>query len=273
MEGSGIVSPEGVEYESTQDSPDEPKDKTIGGRKVTQSREDAKPGDVDELGVPWFYASDQKPEKFADKPIPRDIRKKYRRQVRSQMKQRERELDSTVTRREYLAMIETQIEPLFDRMKRIEFSFMALKNLLRDNDYFTEEDFLGSVEKEVIRQRIEAVRVKAIDEGLDPDEVENAINQARREATTRYDLKKAGCVVELDAANGDIKLTAADDMALKSLVDIVKAKLVHRGVDIKAFHLGKAQDAARGERSQAGDFVQGISKDIARDINKLLKQE
>ncbi len=105
------------------------------------------------------------------------------------------------------------------------------------------------------------------------NEVENAINQARREATTRYDLKKAGCVVELDAANGDIKLTAADDMALKSLVDIVKAKLVHRGVDIKAFHLGKAQDAARGERSQAGDFVQGISKDIARDINKLLKQE
>lgn len=105
------------------------------------------------------------------------------------------------------------------------------------------------------------------------NEVENAINQARREATTRYDLKKASCVVELDGASGEIKLTAAEDMALKSLVDIVKAKLVHRGVDIKALHMESAQDAARGERSQKGSFVQGISKDIARDINKLIKQE
>lgn len=105
------------------------------------------------------------------------------------------------------------------------------------------------------------------------NEVENAINQARREATTRYDLKKAGCVVELDSAKGEIKLIAAEDMALKSLVDIVKAKLVHRGVDIKALHMGKAQDAPRGERSQTGEFVQGISKEIAKDINKLLKQE
>lgn len=185
MEGSGIVSIEGDEYESTQD---EPKDKTIGGRKVTRNREEAKPGDVDELGIPWFYPSDQKPEKHAGKPIPREIRKKYRRQVRGQMKQRERELDSPVTRREYLALIESQIEPLFDRMKRIEFSFLALKCLLRDAGYFTEAEFIESVEKQVIKQRIEAVRAKAIEEGLDPDEVENAIKA--QEAAPQFECNK-----------------------------------------------------------------------------------
>lgn len=175
MEGSGIVSPEGVEYESTQDSSDKPKDKKIGGHWVVKNREDAKPGDVDELGVPWFYPSDVKPSEFANKPIPREKRKKYRNQIRGKMKQRERELNSAVTRREYLAMIESQIEPLFDRMKRIEFSFMGLKCLLRDAGYFTEEEFIESVEKQVVKQRIEAVRAKAKEEGLDPDEVENAI--------------------------------------------------------------------------------------------------
>lgn len=175
MEGSGIVSPEGVEYESTQDSSDEPKDKSIGGKKVTRSREDAKPGDVDELGVPWFYPSDTKPPEFANKPIPREKRKKYRNQVRGKMKARERELDSSVTRREYFALIESQIEPMQDRMRRVEFSFLALKCLLRDAGYFTEDEFIESVETQVVKQRIDAVRAKAIDEGLDPDEVENAI--------------------------------------------------------------------------------------------------
>jgi len=175
MEGSGIVSVEGDEYESTQDSGDEPKDKTIGGRKVTQSREEAKPGDVDELGVPWFWPSDVKQSEYANKPISREKRKKFRNQVRGKMKARERELNSSVTRREYLAMIETLIEPLQDRMKRLEFSFLALKTMLEDAGYYTDAEFLESLEKQIVKQRIEAVRLKAKDEGLDPDEVENAI--------------------------------------------------------------------------------------------------
>ena len=204
MEGSGIVSPEGVEYESTQK--DEPKDKTIGGRKVTKSREEAKPGDVDELGVPWFWPSDVKQAEFANKPIPREKRKKFRNQVRGQMKARERELDSPVTRREYLALIESQIEPLFDRMKRIEFSFLALKCLLRDAGYFTEAEFVESVEKQVIKQRIEAVRAKAIDEGLDPDEVENAIKA--QEAAPQFECNKCHEIKLGSGKTREIKIDA-----------------------------------------------------------------
>jgi hypothetical protein len=130
---------------------------------------------VDELGVPWFWPSDVKQSEYANKPIPREKRKKFRNQVRGKMRARERELDSSVTRREYFALIESQIEPMQDRMKRVEFSFLALKCMLRDAGYFTEDEFIGSVEKQVVKQRIDAVRAKAVDEGLDPDEVENAI--------------------------------------------------------------------------------------------------
>lgn len=188
MEGSGIVSPEGVEYESTEKQPDKPKDEAIGGRKITTHREDAKPGDVDELGIPWFYAADMKPEKYALEPIPRDIRRKYRKQVRGSMEKRERELKMPVTRRELLALMETYIEPLLDRMKRIEFSFLGLKCLLRDGGYFSEAEFIESVEKQVIKQRIEAVRLKAVQEGLDPDEVENAIKA--QEAAPQFECSK-----------------------------------------------------------------------------------
>lgn len=102
-------------------------------------------------------------------------------------------------------------------------------------------------------------------------EVDNALNQARQEAATRYDLKSADCVIEFDKGE-KLTLTAANDLALKSLAEIVLSKLFRRGIDAKALHLSKPEPAAGSHVRQTGEFVQGIATDIGRDINKLLKQ-
>ena len=102
-------------------------------------------------------------------------------------------------------------------------------------------------------------------------EIDNALNQARQEAATRYDLKAAECAVDFDK-DSKVTLEAANDFALKSLADIVQSKLVRRGIDVKALHLGKVEPAAGGHARQTGEFVKGISTEIGRDINKLLKQ-
>ncbi len=102
-------------------------------------------------------------------------------------------------------------------------------------------------------------------------EIDNALNQARQEAATRYDLKTAACVIEFDKES-KLTLEAANDFSLKSLVDIVQSKLIRRGIDIKALHLGKVEPASGGRARQAGQFIKGISTEIGRDINKLLKQ-
>lgn len=107
---------------------------------------------------------------------------------------------------------------------------------------------------------------------IDMQEVDNALNQARQESATRYDLKSAGCEIAFDKNSGAITLSASSDFALKSLVEIVQSKLVRRGIDVKALHLGKVETASAGSVRQTCTLAQGISTEIGREINKLLKQ-
>ena len=107
---------------------------------------------------------------------------------------------------------------------------------------------------------------------IDMQEVDNALNQARQEAATRYDLKSAGCEIAFDKNGGAITLSASGDFPLKSLVEIVQSKLVRRGIDVKALHMGKVETASAGSVRQTGTLAQGISTEIGREINKLLKQ-
>lgn len=102
-------------------------------------------------------------------------------------------------------------------------------------------------------------------------EVDNALNQARQEAATRYDLKAADCLIEFEKDKG-LTLTAANDFALRSLADIVTSKMVRRGIDVKALHFSPVEPAAGGHVRQTGQFIQGVSTDIGREINKLIKQ-
>jgi cyclic-di-GMP-binding protein len=104
---------------------------------------------------------------------------------------------------------------------------------------------------------------------IDMQEVTNALDQARREIDNRYDLKGSRHEVALEKT--DIKLTAADDMKLKAVVDIVQSKLHKRGVPLKALTYGKVETGSGGVLRQAIGLQQGIPIDKAREIVRLIK--
>ena len=104
---------------------------------------------------------------------------------------------------------------------------------------------------------------------VDLQEVRNAIDQARREIDTRYDLK--GSKNEIALEKTDIELTSPDEMKLKAVSDILESKLHKRGVPLKALSYGKVEDGAGGVKRQKVGLQQGIPIEKAREIIRLVK--
>src|SRR4029077_5927188 len=91
---------------------------------------------------------------------------------------------------------------------------------------------------------------------VDMQEVANAVNQARREVETRYDLK--GSKNDILEEKMDLVLTSADDMKLKAVLDILQSKLHRRGVDLKALTIKDPEPAAGGTVRQRITLQDGI---------------
>ena len=104
---------------------------------------------------------------------------------------------------------------------------------------------------------------------IDMQEVTNALDQARREIDTRYDLKGAKNEVVLEKT--DIELTSADEMKLKAVVDILQSKLHKRGVPLKALTYGTVEAASGGTVKQRIGIQQGIPMEKAKEIVRLIK--
>ena len=104
---------------------------------------------------------------------------------------------------------------------------------------------------------------------IDMQEVTNALDQARREIETRYDLK--GSKNELTLEKTDITVLAADDMKLKAVVDILQSRLHKRGVPLKALTYGSVEQAAGGALRQKISLQQGIPIEKAKEIVRLIK--
>jgi cyclic-di-GMP-binding protein len=104
---------------------------------------------------------------------------------------------------------------------------------------------------------------------VDAQEVTNAVDQARREIETRYDLK--GSRSEVTQEKTALTITAPDDMKLKAVVDILQSKLHRRGVPLKALTYGKVESAAGGTLKQKIDLQQGIPIEKAREIVRMVK--
>ena len=104
---------------------------------------------------------------------------------------------------------------------------------------------------------------------VDMQEVTNALDQARREIETRYDLKGSKNEVKLETT--DITLTVADEMKLKAVIDILQSKLHKRGVPLKALDYGTVEEASGGMLRQKIAIQQGIPIEKAREIVRLIK--
>jgi hypothetical protein len=106
---------------------------------------------------------------------------------------------------------------------------------------------------------------------VDLQEVDNALNQARKEVAQRYDFKGARASIEFDTKESKLVLVADDDFKLNALWEIVQTRLVRRNVPVRNLTRGSVVAAANSTVRQEISLQQGIPIDKARDIVKFLK--
>ena len=108
---------------------------------------------------------------------------------------------------------------------------------------------------------------------VDLQEVRNAVEQAKREVSQRYDFKGTGSEIELtkDGSEHAISVHSNTEQKVKDCVKVLEEKLVKRKVPIKALQHGTIQQAAGGTARQTLKLNQGISTDKGREIVKFVK--
>lgn len=105
---------------------------------------------------------------------------------------------------------------------------------------------------------------------VDFQEVDNAINQALKEISQRYDFK--GSKTEIELIKGEeIKIISDDEFKLDSVIDILNGKLIKRGISPKALNLGKIEKATLGTARQTAKVINGIEKEKAKEITSAIK--
>lgn len=110
-----------------------------------------------------------------------------------------------------------------------------------------------------------------ITSNVDLQEVDNALNQARKEVAQRYDFKGAKASIDFDVKDSKLTLAADDEFKLNALWEIVQTRLVRRSVPVRNLTRGTAIPAANGTVRQEIALQQGISTEKAKDIVKFLK--
>jgi uncharacterized protein YajQ (UPF0234 family) len=107
--------------------------------------------------------------------------------------------------------------------------------------------------------------------GADLQEVDNAVNQARKEIQQRYDFKGTNCTIDFDRGKSTLTIEADDEYKLKAVYDVLQSKFVRRGVPIKNMKPGAVQPATHGRARQEITLTQGIPTDTAKQIVKDVK--
>ncbi|MBN1192266.1 MAG: YajQ family cyclic di-GMP-binding protein [Coriobacteriia bacterium] len=108
---------------------------------------------------------------------------------------------------------------------------------------------------------------------VDMQEVDNAVQQAVKELLQRYDLKDSGSTISLDRTAAAITISAPSDFVLGQVKDVLSTKLVRRNIDLQAILWGKIEAASGGSSRTVGTIVNGIEAEIARKINKEIRDE
>jgi len=107
---------------------------------------------------------------------------------------------------------------------------------------------------------------------IDFQEVDNALNQARKEVAQRYDFKGAKAEIALNEKEKTLTLTADDDFKMNALWEIVQTRLVRRSVPIRNFKVPDSEPAAGGAVRRVIAIQQGIPIEAAREIVKFIKE-
>ncbi|MBA2607536.1 MAG: YajQ family cyclic di-GMP-binding protein [Actinobacteria bacterium] len=104
---------------------------------------------------------------------------------------------------------------------------------------------------------------------LDMQEIRNAVDQAQREVSTRFDFKDTNSTIELTSEA--INLHSSTEDRLRAVLQVLEEKLVKRQVSLKALDHGKVEEASKGTARQEIKLVAGISSDKAKLVNSTIK--
>ena len=100
---------------------------------------------------------------------------------------------------------------------------------------------------------------------FDKQELVNAIDQVKRDLTSRFDLKNSNSTIDLEADKA-ITITTNDDMKLRNIYDILQSKLVKRGLSIKILDAQPVENALGGNVRQVYNLKKGLSQELAKKV-------
>lgn len=106
---------------------------------------------------------------------------------------------------------------------------------------------------------------------VDPQEVDNAVNQTTKEISQRYDFKGSKSTIDWKPKDEKIVIVADDEYKLTALTDILQTKLVRRDVPLKNLKYGTIESAFGQQVRQEISIQQGLSKENAKDVIKAIK--
>ncbi len=104
---------------------------------------------------------------------------------------------------------------------------------------------------------------------VDMQEMDNAVNQVKKEIDQRYDFRGSSASIEL--GDGEIKIAAEDEYKLGAMVDMLRQKMAKRGIPLRCLELGKVEPAAKATVRQQITIKQGISKENGKKITAAIK--
>src|SRR5271154_3175403 len=105
---------------------------------------------------------------------------------------------------------------------------------------------------------------------IDLQEVRNAVDQANREASNRFDFK--GTDPEIEYSDKELTLKASSEDRLRALYQLLEEKLVKRSVSLKTLDPGKIEEASHNSARQKVVLKAGISQEVGKQINRLIKE-
>ncbi len=102
-------------------------------------------------------------------------------------------------------------------------------------------------------------------------EVDNALNQARKEVLTRYDFKDTKTTIEFVEKDKFVTVTSDDEFRLKAVIDVLQNKFVKRGIHLKTLKYSDVEQAAGGMARQKITLQVGIDKENAKKLVQVIK--
>jgi cyclic-di-GMP-binding protein len=106
----------------------------------------------------------------------------------------------------------------------------------------------------------------------DPQTLDNALNVAQKEITTRYDFKGTHVLIELDKKNNQLKLEAESDMKMEQMIDVIVSRGMRQGLDANVFDLSKEHYPSGKIIRKEVAIRNGLARDDAKKIVEVIKK-